>query len=73
MSTVGVKELKDRLTHYLRQTKRGEEVVVTETPRSGWAVASAGAETVALDRGRLHDYAGAIRCETNAAGGRRRR
>ena len=30
MSTVGVKELKDRLTHYLRQTKRGEEVVVTE-------------------------------------------
>ena len=30
MSTVGVKELKDRLTHYLRHTKRGEEVVVTE-------------------------------------------
>lgn len=30
MSTVGIKELKDRLTHYLRQTKRGEEVVVTE-------------------------------------------
>ncbi|TAM82330.1 MAG: isoleucine--tRNA ligase [Jatrophihabitans sp.] len=26
-----------------------EEVVVTETPRSGWAVASAGPETVALD------------------------
>jgi isoleucyl-tRNA synthetase len=26
-----------------------DDVVVTETPRSGWAVASAGAETVALD------------------------
>ena len=26
-----------------------EELVVTETPRSGWAVASAGGETVALD------------------------
>ena len=30
MSTVGVKELKNRLTHYLRRTKRGEEVIVTE-------------------------------------------
>jgi len=30
MSTVGVKALKDRLTHYLRQSKRGEAVVVTE-------------------------------------------
>ena len=30
MGTVGVKALKDRLTHYLRQSKRGEEVVVTE-------------------------------------------
>ncbi len=30
MSTVGVKALKDRLTHYLRQSKRGEDVVVTE-------------------------------------------
>lgn len=30
MSTVGVKELKNRLTHYLRRTKQGEEVVVTE-------------------------------------------
>jgi len=30
MGTVGIKELKDRLTHYLRQSKRGEEVVVTE-------------------------------------------
>jgi prevent-host-death family protein len=33
MSTVGVKALKDRLTHYLRQSKRGEEVVVTERGR----------------------------------------
>jgi prevent-host-death family protein len=30
MSTVGVKELKNRLTHYLRRTKHGEEVIVTE-------------------------------------------
>lgn len=30
MSGVGVKELKNRLTHYLRRTKRGEEVIVTE-------------------------------------------
>jgi prevent-host-death family protein len=30
MSTVGVRELKNRLTHYLSRAKRGEEVVVTE-------------------------------------------
>ena len=30
MSTVGVKELKNRLTHYLRRTKQGEEVIVTD-------------------------------------------
>ncbi len=30
MSTVGVKQLKDRLTQYLRYTKQGEEVIVTE-------------------------------------------
>lgn len=30
MSTVGVKELKNRLTQYLRRTKQGEDVVVTE-------------------------------------------
>lgn len=30
MSTVGIRELKNRLTHYLRRTKQGEEVVVTE-------------------------------------------
>ena len=30
MSTVGVKQLKDRLTEYLRYAKHGEEVVVTE-------------------------------------------
>lgn len=33
MSVVGVKELKNRLTQYLRRTKRGEEVVVTEWGR----------------------------------------
>ncbi len=30
MGTVGIKELKNRLTHYLRHTKQGEEVIVTE-------------------------------------------
>ena len=30
MSTVGIRELKSRLTRYLRQTKQGEEIVVTE-------------------------------------------
>ncbi len=30
MSTVGVRELKNRLTRYLRRTKQGEEIVVTE-------------------------------------------
>ncbi len=30
MSTVGIRELKNRLTKYLRQTKKGEEIVVTE-------------------------------------------
>jgi prevent-host-death family protein len=30
MSTVGVKKLKNELTQYLRRTKKGEEVIVTE-------------------------------------------
>ena len=30
MSSVGVRELKNRLTEYLRRTKRGEEIIVTE-------------------------------------------
>ena len=30
MSTVGVRELKNRLTYYLRRSKQGEEVVITE-------------------------------------------
>ena len=30
MSTVGIRELKNRLTYYLRRTKKGEEVIVTE-------------------------------------------
>jgi prevent-host-death family protein len=33
MSSVGVRELKSRLTHYLRRTKHGEELVVTERGR----------------------------------------
>jgi prevent-host-death family protein len=34
MSSVGVKELKNRLTYYLRRTKQGEEVIVTERGRA---------------------------------------
>jgi len=30
MSTVGIRELKNRLTRYLRETKKGGEIVVTE-------------------------------------------
>lgn len=30
MATVGVRDLKNRLTHYLGRAKRGEEIVVTE-------------------------------------------
>ncbi len=30
MGSVGVKELKNRLTQYLQRTKKGEEVIVTE-------------------------------------------
>lgn len=33
MSTVGVKKLKNELTQYLRRTKKGEEVIVTERGR----------------------------------------
>ena len=33
MSLVGVKELKNRLTHYLRRTQKGEEIVVTDRGR----------------------------------------
>ena len=30
MSIVGIKELKNRLTHYLRKTKGGDKIVITE-------------------------------------------
>jgi prevent-host-death family protein len=30
MSSVGIKELKNRLTYYIRLAKKGEELVVTE-------------------------------------------
>ena len=30
MSAVGIKELKNRLTYYLRRTAQGEEIVVTD-------------------------------------------
>lgn len=33
MGTVGIKELKNRLSQYLHRTKKGEEVVITERGR----------------------------------------
>jgi prevent-host-death family protein len=30
MATVGIKELKNKLTQYLRRTKQGEDIIVTE-------------------------------------------
>jgi isoleucyl-tRNA synthetase len=41
----------------------GEEVVIAETPRSGWAVASGGSDTVALDLELTHELrlAGLVR------------
>jgi len=33
MSSVGIKELKNRLTYYIRLAKHGEEIVVTERGR----------------------------------------
>jgi prevent-host-death family protein len=30
MNTVGIKELKNRLTHYMRLAKAGHEIIVTE-------------------------------------------
>ncbi len=30
MNTVSVKELKNRLTHYLRRTEEGEEIIITD-------------------------------------------
>jgi len=42
MATVGVRDLKNRLTHYLGRAKRGEEVVVTERGRPVAILASVG-------------------------------
>ena len=41
----------------------GDEVIIAETPRSGWAVASAGSDTVALDLELTHELrlAGLVR------------
>lgn len=34
MQTVGVRELKDRLSYYLRKVKRGEKIIVTERQKA---------------------------------------
>ena len=46
MATVGVRDLKNRLTHYLGRAKRGEEVVVTERGKPVAILAS----TASLER-----------------------
>jgi prevent-host-death family protein len=33
MASIGVRELKSRLTYYLRRTKQGEDIIVTERGR----------------------------------------
>ena len=42
MATVGVRDLKNRLTHYLGRAKRGEDIVVTERGRPVAILASIG-------------------------------
>jgi isoleucyl-tRNA synthetase len=51
------------LVHDERVAIETDDVIVSETPRSGWAVASAGAETVALDLELTHELrlAGLVR------------
>jgi prevent-host-death family protein len=44
MSMVGIKELKNRLTHYIRRTKQGEEIVVTERGKPVAVLTPIGAE-----------------------------
>lgn len=44
MSTVGIKELKNKLTQYLRRAKQGEEIVVTERGRPIAVIQPIGAE-----------------------------
>jgi len=48
MSTVGIRELKNRLTHYLRQAKGGEEIVVTERGKPVALIQSISAGTGAV-------------------------
>ena len=42
IATVGVRDLKNRLRHYLGRAKRGEEVIVTERGRPVAILASIG-------------------------------
>jgi prevent-host-death family protein len=43
MSPVDIKELKNGLTHYMRGTKRGEEIIVTEPGKPVAVLAPLGA------------------------------
>jgi len=49
MTTVGIRQLRERLSHYLRRVKTGERLVVTERGKSV-AVLSPPAETAAHQR-----------------------
>jgi prevent-host-death family protein len=53
MTTVGVKELKNRLSHYLARVARGERVVVTERGRPVATLAAIGEAPAATAAWRL--------------------
>jgi len=50
MSTVGIKELKNRLTHYLNRTQREEEIVVTDRGKPIALIQAIGAARPTADR-----------------------
>ena len=50
MTTVGIRELKARLSHYLRLVQDGESVVVTDRGREIAVIEAPGAERDALRR-----------------------
>ena len=62
MSTVGIKELKNRLTHYLRLTQKGEEVIVTDRGQPVAVIHQITADQPVLTReGRLAQLAAQVR------------
>ena len=50
MTSVGVRELKDRLSHYLARVKQGEEIAVTDRGREIAVIRPASTVTTAAQR-----------------------